>query len=183
MSRFGAVSSGMALISAAAVISCSQPANPFAFGDAHLRVTTDMISYEATPTDTDPSIRDYQFTIDVRIENLGTGTARLDRCLADDEAPMYVVTLPGDRPGETSAYRPIWGCTDTYRPILLAPGEVRNFRYQLLGPNLRHGGSRDPIGVFTGPMAIMFLASDCQVRNVCATIPATSNTFEVAVVE
>lgn len=183
MPGLSTVASGVAAVSVAAVLACSNPTSPFEFGAARLVVTTDMASYDAAPTDTDPTVRDYQFTIDVRIENLGTGTARLDRCLADDEAPMYVVTLPGDRPGETSAYRPIWGCTDTYRPILLAPGEVRNFRYQLLGPNLRHGGSRDPIGVFTGPMAIMFLASDCQVRNVCATIPATSNTFEVAVVE
>lgn len=183
MSGFSALSSGAVAVSAAAVAACSQPSNQFAFGDADLRITTDMASYEAVPTDTDPTVREYNFTINARIENVGTGTARLDRCTSDDDVPMYVITLPDGQPGETSAYRPNWGCPADYHPYLMEPGEVRHFRYVLSGPNLRDGATRNPIGVFTGPMAIMFFASDCQVRDSCAAIPATSNRFQVAVID
>jgi hypothetical protein len=132
--------------------SCGNPVIP---GDAALVVTTDKTSYVAEQVGLDERYLEYEFQLVATVENVGTGTAILQRCRGDESWPIYGIEMLDAPDPWGTAFDPVgWDCAGHDRHIRLDPGEARQFTYTIRGPNAWDGRTGEAFGALEGEMRL-----------------------------
>lgn len=123
-------------------------------GSTELTLTTDRTEYTAHHVSGDGHDANYQFTVRLQVENIGTGTVFMGRCHPGDPTPSYGVGLSNPVGGRESAFNPVWGCGGHNDNIRLEPGQRRSFDLLISGPNIWDGYTGEPLGILEGEMRI-----------------------------
>lgn len=129
-----------------------------------MRLTADRDSYVAEYVAGSGLGRQFAFTIVARFENGSRDTVFLARCYPDSPIPVYAVLM--SEQGH-SAYNSAWACVGHDRQFAVAPGQIRIDTLQLRGPTASAGMTGEPLGAFSGRMALYYEVQTCRGDGSC----------------
>ena len=175
--RFGWCRSGLAALTALAMIGCSGSAALAPDGSATLGLdgrpdgsfTTDSAVYTARHIqDLWPGVPIYGFTLVTRYTNPTQAPVFLWRCYPDSPSPMYSVVAPSGGSSTGIAYNAAWACVGHDRPIRVDPGATRTDTIHVRGPNGFDGITHRPIDpIVEGTFRLQFVLQSCRTEGDC----------------